>query len=946
MATVRLESTRFPWLALVLSTAAATAACQGGPHAPAGVPQAAAPPVAPAGPLNEGLDHASSRGAALEPSRSPTEGSGAVALAWTTSSDGVGTAPRLLAFVAQEDHDALSVVDVAARTELGVVPIAGGPTQVLVLDDGRLAVSLRWANAVALLDVALAPDARTTELVRRPTAAEPLGLAATPDGSHLLVATGLGRELASYSLDDLEPAGAVALPREPRSVLVDGSAAFVSHAIGSTVSAVSLDPSGVPVEHQPIALGLDPTDRAESPRLFVNQTFAMVRRENRLFVPGVAVIPGSDRPTQGYGVARPMSSTVRTIDLVARRQLTDARGGPRFGVVPRECLLPRGAAAGSDHTIWVACANADSVVELDARANEPIGAERRRFDVPAGPISIAVDERAGLVVSWSSVAERVAVIDVATDEVSTLALSGRETPRWSASERRGRALFRDGFEPRIAFDGRSCESCHPDGRDDGLTWSSPSGPRQTITLAGRVGERDHFGWFGVHRTLEQHLRHTMSRLGGVGFERDADAEDLDALRDWLLVMPAPSRAGAEPVLGAARAATVVRGGELFQRIGCGTCHEGGGSDGERHDVGTGHVDEASLRFLTPSLRGAGDSAPFLHTGAFASLDEMLAKAPEPMGSPWLEAEERAALVAYIEALPAPRTVPEVSGPLLPPRADPYARPASTGPYQTMLRDLDEDRVTEEDWSGRSLSSGTRRGVEAHALDVALLPFGEIAPLPDPIPHVGWQDAPMSPERVLAVAPTVAEWERDGVRVSRHRDVLELSGAVYGTIRIGDWHYSTQTLVAEHAFEERGRFVAVQIERFDAGEDGRSMRYREQAGFIDTHERRIHWWKRIDLPVAPLLGGDAFGARTRCAQCPVDERDQLLVVLRAQFEVSRWSVPLRRGVAAATSAFTLPLRAGEAWRRTVVGRVVALSLSWAQGETEPTLVGYVPARGPR
>jgi hypothetical protein len=122
------------------------------------------------------------------PSRSPTEGSAAVALAWEAGADG---ARRLLAYVAQEDQDLVSVVDVAAGREIAALPLAGGPTQVLVLEDGRVAVSLRWANAVALSS--WDADAGLVEIGRFATAAEPLGLATTKDGARLLVVAGEAR---------------------------------------------------------------------------------------------------------------------------------------------------------------------------------------------------------------------------------------------------------------------------------------------------------------------------------------------------------------------------------------------------------------------------------------------------------------------------------------------------------------------------------------------------------------------------------------------------------------------------------------------------------------------------------------------------------------------------------------------------------------------------------
>jgi hypothetical protein len=51
---------------------------------------------------------------------------------------------------------------------------------------------------------------------------------------------------------------------------------------------------------------------------------------------------------------------------------------------------------------------------------------------------------------------------------------------------RSRALFHETDDFRLSADGRACASCHPDGREDGLTWATPDGPRQTIMLAGRI----------------------------------------------------------------------------------------------------------------------------------------------------------------------------------------------------------------------------------------------------------------------------------------------------------------------------------------------------------------------------------------------------------------------------------------------------------------------------
>ena len=52
----------------------------------------------------------------------------------------------------------------------------------------------------------------------------------------------------------------------------------------------------------------------------------------------------------------------------------------------------------------------------------------------------------------------------------------------------GRSLFYAATDRRIAAWGLSCAGCHPDGRDDGLTWFLRQGPRQTPSLSGRLVE--------------------------------------------------------------------------------------------------------------------------------------------------------------------------------------------------------------------------------------------------------------------------------------------------------------------------------------------------------------------------------------------------------------------------------------------------------------------------
>ncbi len=102
---------------------------------------------------------------------------------------------------------------------------------------------------------------------------------------------------------------------------------------------------------------------------------------------------------------------------------------------------------------------------------------------------------------------------------------------------RGRSLFFATADARISGDGRACASCHPDGRDDALTWATPLGPRQTPMLAGRLDGTAPYGWNGDAPSIAAHLRRTFARLKGSGLAGD----DLDALLAYVATLAPPAQ---------------------------------------------------------------------------------------------------------------------------------------------------------------------------------------------------------------------------------------------------------------------------------------------------------------------------------------------------------------------------------------------------------------------
>ena len=167
-------------------------------------------------------------------------------------------------------------------------------------------------------------------------------------------------------------------------------------------------------------------------------------------------------------------------------------------------------------------------------------------------------------------------------------------------------------------------------------------------LAGRLADTAPYGWFGEHETLDEHLRHTVGRLGGGGFDKrvERDARDLDALIEFIVHMPVPDREQPDSEL-------MALGKALFDAPaqGCGACHTDGGTDGAPHDVGSGKKREKRLAFDTPSLRYGKSTAPFFHDGRHATLRDVLSATDGFMGhTSQLDAHQREALLSYLEAL--------------------------------------------------------------------------------------------------------------------------------------------------------------------------------------------------------------------------------------------------------------------------------------------------------
>jgi hypothetical protein len=585
---------------------------------------------------------------------------------------------RRVAFVADEDAKAILTIDLDTHAELAQTPIGGAPGHVWIASDGRIFTTVRDKARLVVFGAKRA-DAALTKACETTTAGEPIAIAPTPDESKVIVTTGFTHRLAGYDTKTLAKAFETSLAREPRSVVVsdDAKTAFVSHAVGSVVSAVDL--ASAKHEEKLIAMrGTNANDQMERLRLKMMakakakspamarlaaqldneakkreagrptcQGFALAKSSvapGRIFAPQVSVDPGdlearpdgygdSNSPTEApsiavldEGAAGPLPSSTSMVE--------DTFGGRNEARNDRpECLLPRAAAIDpSTKSLLVTCYGIDAVVAYDATSATPLAAERRRWTVGSGPSGVAIDEETHHAVVWSQFDRSITSFDIGgaselltkTPKVQTTRLSAPKE-KLSGEYALGRILFHAAGDGRISSDGRACASCHPDGRDDAITWATPEGPRRSITLAGKLTRTAPYSWNGNEASLHGHLGNTFDRLSGKGLR----SIELDALVAFISAMPAP-----EPTADGLDAAKVARGNQIFHssEAACSTCHSGTSfTDGRNHDVGSKHTADRGATFNTPSLHLVGSAGPYFHDGRYQTLNELLVKSDGKMG---------------------------------------------------------------------------------------------------------------------------------------------------------------------------------------------------------------------------------------------------------------------------------------------------------------------------
>lgn len=267
----------------------------------------------------------------------------------------------------------------------------------------------------------------------------------------------------------------------------------------------------------------------------------------------------------------------------------------------------------------------------------------------------------------------------------------------------GERLF---FDPRLSGDNQmSCATCHLPEKafTDGLRKARGAGgatlPRNTQSLL-NLGLYTSYFWDGRAKSLEEQALAPIRAAEEMNQDVAALIQELGAVPEYVERFQKAFGTGvtAEGIAGALAAyeRTLVtrnsrfdrflagdtqalseqerEGWQLFQEAGCIRCHSGSGlTDNKFHRLGVEYQDRGRGRvtenqkelyaFRTPSLRDVARTGPYMHNGAFATLEEVVQfyyrSTPRAAGEgmavdfePLLDRSfsEIAPIVAFLEAL--------------------------------------------------------------------------------------------------------------------------------------------------------------------------------------------------------------------------------------------------------------------------------------------------------
>lgn len=545
-------------------------------------------------------------------------------------------------YVVAQESNALLVVDPETQKVLKRINVGTMPHSVILSRDDKTAyVSNEWADNVSVIDL---DDGKVTDTLK--TGNGPAGLALSADGQSLYVVNSYSSDVSVIYLSTGEEVKRLAAGNNPTGIKLspDGKVLYV------TSRRADIVPYGEPVVTE-ITIINDSTQRIseyknmESAYMMENVAFTpagdlgfvtLIRPKN--LIPSIQVEQGW-MMTHGFGIIDRKNNN-RVIQLLTDEP--NAYYSDPFGLV----ITPDGKKAfisnsGADR---ISVIDIDSVRALIADASPEIlksysdnlGISRhyiiKRIPTGANPKGLALSPDGKKLYVAETLEDKIAVINTETfEKIASIDLGG---PKRITVARQGRRLFNNAghtFQNQYC-----CYTCHPDMHEDGLVYNMSGkdmGRNVTNTESLRdIGGTAPFKWTGTNQTVYKQDGMRFSTF--LTRTETFSYKDLDALVAYIITgIHYPPNLVYNP--NGELTAAQLHGKAIFERSvdnfgnvipennRCITCHPPPYYTNRKLEyVSTLSATDDSLLFDTPHLNNIYASAPYLHDGRAATLEEI------------------------------------------------------------------------------------------------------------------------------------------------------------------------------------------------------------------------------------------------------------------------------------------------------------------------------------
>jgi YVTN family beta-propeller protein len=605
-------------------------------------------------------------------------------------------------FVVHPDADSVSILDLATRSIAHEIPLGAAPPSVdaatkrfdpaimpraLALDSTgkHLYVTGQRSGSLYAIDVGQAAIRKSI-----PICSEPIGVVVSADDRDVYVACSQDDQVVAVDAASLEVLSRVPTPRKPWALAwgEGGRTLYATHLLGPGVSALSLTPLSLiatssvpdigprndPTEPHGVVRGIyDVAPRPGTDELWVAHLLLgidtpqpMLAFNNTVF-PAISVLDGT-----GSEQARLSVQGANSVGPGDNGAFGDVVSGPHAMTFSEDGRFAFVVDTNSEDLLVV-----DAARRVEATVVRPLPGH-----LPEGIVSFGdelyVQERNSEDVVALKVARTEGGVSVVVDGAPIKSLTLDPMP---ADLRLGQKLFFSADSDDLPITQNhwvACATCHIEGRSDAVTWLFEEGPRDTPTNAGGMTDTGFLFRTGDRSKIQDYWQTIDIEQGGFFHPGGAQQALLDAIAAYVnygIPVPVPPTTD-NALRGQGRA--------VFDRLGCAACHSGRsrtdsgiGNPGLNlkgeillHDVGTcvtsgpwpdvAHLaidgePRSACAFDTPALRGLWDSAPYLHDGSAAKLEDVLPsmlKAAAGPGAPpeTLSASDQRALIEFLRSL--------------------------------------------------------------------------------------------------------------------------------------------------------------------------------------------------------------------------------------------------------------------------------------------------------